>query len=189
MLFLFSLIQFYLLMLCLNYNRYFKKVKVYLNNFLWRKDLEVSMAIFFPSLVRKKEVLGSPVINFLFLRVRRGRSSFRESGHSGFLEKQNASGNILKLSLTNLSKVHFSPLLTIEYIPKRINSLIPRFLYDSLSKYFSIFISQKLLRGQDRLSFPVLKSFSVFPRNFPFLFGNRQKGRFCHEHLQIGCRR
>ena len=106
--------------------------------------MAVSSAIFFPSLVKVKKVFGLPVINFLFLRVRRGRSSFRESGHSGFLEKQNVSGNKLKLSLTNLSNVHFSPLLTIEYIPKRINSLIPRFLYNSLSKDFFIKFSSFL---------------------------------------------
>ena len=99
------------------------------------------MAIFLPSFVIQKYVFGLPVINFLFLRVRRGRSSFRESGHSGLLEKQNAAGNKLKLSLINLSSVHFSPLLTIRYIPKRINSLIPRSLYNSLSKGFFIYPS------------------------------------------------
>lgn len=55
----------------------------YLNNFRCLKVLEVSRAIVLPSLVREKEVLGSPVINFLFRRVLMGRSSFRESGHSG----------------------------------------------------------------------------------------------------------
>ena len=99
------------------------------------------MAIFLPSFVREKYAFGLPVINFLFLRVRRGRSSFRESGHSGLLEKQNAAGNKLKLSLINLSSVHFSPLLTIKYIPKRINSLIPKSLYNSLSKGFFIYPS------------------------------------------------
>ena len=37
----------------------------YLNNFLWRKVFEVSRAIFLPSLVKEKEVLGPPKINFL----------------------------------------------------------------------------------------------------------------------------
>ena len=41
----------------------------YLNNFLCLKDLEVSRAIFLPSLVKENEVLGLPVISFLFLRV------------------------------------------------------------------------------------------------------------------------
>jgi len=77
------------------------------------------------------------------------------------LKKQNAFGNKLKLSLTNLSKVHFSPLLTIECIPKRINSLIPRFLYSSLSEdvfIISLFSHKKTaFSSQFLLNFPRLK--------------------------------
>jgi len=126
-------------------------------------------------LVKEKEVLGLPVISFLFRRVLNWRSSFKESGHWGYFEKLKVSGDKVKHSLTNLSKLHFSLLEVTEYMENRIRMVF--------------FILQKLDRGRERFSFPVLKSFSVFPGNFPFLFGSRQANRFDHGHLQIRCRR
>jgi len=98
----------------------FRSEFFHLNSFLCLKVLAVSRAIFLPSLVKEKEVLGSPLINFLFRRVLNWRSSLRESGHWGYFEKLKVSGDKVKHSLTNLSKSHFSLLEATEYRANRI---------------------------------------------------------------------
>ena len=81
------------------------------------------MAILLPVLVKEKEVFGSPEINFLFLRVLSWRSNLRESGHWGYFEKLKVSGNKVKHSLINLSKLHFSLLEVTEYMANKICSV------------------------------------------------------------------
>ena len=92
----------------------------YLNNFLCLKDLAISIAIFWPALVKENMVTGFPLISFLCLKVLKGRSNFRESGHWGYFEKLKVSGNKLKHSLISLSKSHFSLLEITEYMENRI---------------------------------------------------------------------
>src|SRR4030042_6705091 len=94
----------------------------YLNNFLWRKVLAVSIAIVLPVLVTEKKVFGSPLISFLCLKVLKGRSNFRESGQGGYFEKLKVSGHKVKHSLISLSKSHFSEPEVTEYMENRISS-------------------------------------------------------------------
>jgi len=56
---------------------------VFYNNFPCLKTLVISKAFFLPRFVKEKEVFGFPVISFLFLKVLRGRSNLRLSGHLG----------------------------------------------------------------------------------------------------------
>ncbi len=130
------------------------------------------MAIFLPSLVKEKEVLGSPEINFLFLKVLSRRSNLRESGHWGYFEKLKVSGNKVKHSLISLSKVHFSLFSitralakgedealassTTELMPKIIRSAMWAFLYNSPSKVFS-FMVRSIRYSQDLRSFDALR--------------------------------
>lgn len=92
----------------------------YLNNFLCLKDLAISIAIFWPVLVREKKVAGSPLISFLCLKALNDRSNFRESGHWAYSEKLKVSGNKVKHSLISRSKSHFSLPEVTEYMENKI---------------------------------------------------------------------
>ena len=106
------------------------------------------MAIFWPALVRVKRVLGSPFINFLFLKVLKGRSIFRESGNWEYFGKLKVLGNRVKHSLTNLSKSHFPLPEITEYIENKIRSEIGTFISffnsDTKNRFFQT-IQKRLL--------------------------------------------
>ena len=103
------------------------------NNLPCLKFLSTCAALFTPWSVSLKKLLGSPIINFSFLKARKGLSSFRESGQIGYLKNFTASGNKMKHSLTNLSKLHCSLFEITECMLNNIKSLADIF------KFFAVF--------------------------------------------------